>query len=201
MDIIELFPTTVGISRVSTKGLDMIMEEGEVSGRVRNIDNETSSNSYLLNSEELRPIKREIEARIMEYVALVYLPKDPQLEMYITQSWLNYTYTGGSHPVHVHPNSIVSGVLYLRVSSKDSIVFFSPKNPGLLDLGVSGTNPLNADSWECGPLSVGDLVLFPSSMPHMVDRVLEGTRISLSFNTYVRGSIGSEDKLTHLKLL
>jgi hypothetical protein len=60
-------------------------------------------------------------------------------------------------------------------------------------------NVWNSDSWwfEVG---TGDLVLFPSSLTHMVDTVQGQTRISLSFNTFPVGIVGEEMDLTGLKL-
>ena len=51
--------------------------------------------------------------------------------------------------------------------------------------------------------SVGtcDLVLFPSSLAHMVEQTeSQDTRISLSFNTFLKGLIGDEPTLTALHL-
>jgi hypothetical protein len=43
------------------------------------------------------------------------------------------------------------------------------------------------------PVGTGDLLLFPSSLMHMVDNtVSKDTRISLSFNTFPVGTIGKE---------
>jgi hypothetical protein len=61
-------------------------------------------------------------------------------------------------------------------------------------------NLWNSESWwfEVG---TGDLVLFPSSLTHMVETVQgTDTRISLSFNTFPVGNIGEEVSLTGLKL-
>ena len=49
------------------------------------------------------------------------------VEIYITQSWLNYIDENQYHPMHYHPNSVVSGVLYLDCDKdNDRIHFFSP---------------------------------------------------------------------------
>lgn len=61
-------------------------------------------------------------------------------------------------------------------------------------------NVWNSESWwfEAG---TGTLILFPSSLTHMVQAVEgEQTRISLSFNTFPVGLVGEEIDLTGLKL-
>jgi hypothetical protein len=50
-------------------------------------------------------------------------------------------------------------------------------------------------------VGTGDLVLFPSSLTHMVETVKgDQTRISLSFNTFPVGNIGEEVSLTGLQI-
>ena len=48
----------------------------------------------------------------------------------------------------------------------------------------------------------GDLILFPSWIPHSVNRneTKNKERISLSFNTFPIGEMGNYDSATHLKL-
>ena len=46
----------------------------------------------------------------------------------------------------------------------------------------------------------GDLLLFDSQIPHGVDSIDTDMRISLSFNTFVKGEFGREDNLTFLSL-
>ena len=51
------------------------------------------------------------------------------------------------------------------------------------------------------PVKQGMIIIFPSSLKHSVERVMEkDTRISLSFNSFVTGSIGDKVNLTELKL-
>ena len=50
-------------------------------------------------------------------------------------------------------------------------------------------------------LQEGDLVLFPSHLSHLVPSNLsDEERISLSFNTWVKGSLGTKQRLTYLPL-
>ena len=47
----------------------------------------------------------------------------------------------------------------------------------------------------------GDLIIFPSHLTHMVQtKQGDGTRISISFNTFLKGYIGSDESLTGLHL-
>ncbi len=47
----------------------------------------------------------------------------------------------------------------------------------------------------------GSLILFPSLLEHDVDKNRsDRVRISISFNTYVRGVVGSGEKLTEVNI-
>jgi predicted 2-oxoglutarate/Fe(II)-dependent dioxygenase YbiX len=51
------------------------------------------------------------------------------------------------------------------------------------------------------PLETGQLVMFPSSTTHQVDtKKGTNTRISLAFNTFYKGIVGSNGQLTELIL-
>ena len=51
------------------------------------------------------------------------------------------------------------------------------------------------------PCKPGDLILFPSSLRHSVPiNTTNKNRISLSFNTFVSDTLGSENELTHLNI-
>ena len=62
-------------------------------------------------------------------------------------------------------------------------------------------NNFNSRRWRV-PVSTGDLFLFPSNLPHEVDAVGgEENRISLSFNAFPFGVLGSKSDLTELRIL
>ena len=70
----------------------------------------------------------------------------------------------------------------------------------MLNFEVSDFNQYNSGSWWL-PAKKGTMVMFPSWLEHEV-RTKDhfGERISLSFNTFFVGQIGSKDMLTELKL-
>jgi ectoine hydroxylase-related dioxygenase (phytanoyl-CoA dioxygenase family) len=54
-------------------------------------------------------------------------------------------------------------------------------------------------SWKVGK---GDIILFPSSLVHSVSpNTQDQTRVSLSFNTFIKGSLGYETELNKLTIL
>lgn len=165
----------------------------------KNMGNVTSNNTYVLDEPEMADLKSFMEQGVAKYISLIcQLTDGHQIE--ITQSWTNYTEKGQFHHKHRHPNSFLSGVFYINAKKDvDKIHFFKDEfkqiKPEIKDF-----NMFNSDSWFFSVESM-QLVLFPSSLEHMVQVVeSDETRVSLSFNTFFKGTIGSSKALTELKI-
>ncbi len=163
-----------------------------------NNSNMASKDRYVLNRAELSSIKNFIVKSLDQYFREVYVPKK-DVYLRITQSWFNYTSPGQSHHQHSHSNSFVSGVLYTKASrDRDRINFYNTKQEQI-EIASEEWNIYNMKScWF--DVHEGDLLLFPSSLPHSVDALKEGERISLAFNTFPVGLIGNETNSTGLHL-
>jgi predicted 2-oxoglutarate/Fe(II)-dependent dioxygenase YbiX len=66
-------------------------------------------------------------------------------------------------------------------------------------------NHNQSNNYNSGDVAIliesGDLVLFPSNFQHDVPPTTsKETRISISFNTFIRGNLGDEDSSTALYL-
>jgi uncharacterized protein (TIGR02466 family) len=98
-------------------------------------------------------------------------------EIYITDSWVNFTDTGDFQNYHVHPLSDISGVYYYQSSLDDGNIKFKAPSSAL------NHHPLTYGSRaEHKPL-IGKLLLFPSFLEHAVGiNTTDSTRISISFN-------------------
>jgi uncharacterized protein (TIGR02466 family) len=163
----------------------------------RNVGNITSNNSYILEEPEMSDIKVLLTKAINMYVQKIYKPKYP-VEAYITQSWLNYTAKGEYHHVHDHPNSFISGVLYIQTDATKDKITFHKKGYRQIQLSTDEYDIYNSDSWWFN-VSTGGIVMFPSSTTHNVENVIsDETRISLAFNTFVKGTLGNKELLTEL---
>ena len=199
MVINNLFPTAVGFSKL---GRDLTVSELEfIIGQVRypNEGNTTSKTRKLLKSVELTEIREFIEDAMLEYFKSVHAPKF-DVTPYITQSWSNYTEPGQYHHKHAHPNSIISGVFYPQADRESDRIYFYKDGYERIKLPAAEYNPHNSESWwfEVG---AGDLILFPSHLTHMVQtKEDDNTRISIAFNTFLKGYIGSDESLTGLHL-
>lgn len=164
-----------------------------------NMGNVTSTDNTILRSRSMTKLRDFIESSVSEYFKIVHSPKH-DVSLRVTQSWINYTEPGQYHHKHAHPNSFVSGVFYPQANRETDKIYFYRDGFQQIKFPPSDWNVWNSESWwfEVG---TGDLVLFPSSLSHMVETVKgENTRISLSFNTFPIGLVGDEMNLTELKL-
>ena len=193
----SLFPTAVtffqyeGITEKETKFL--------VKQKTRsNTGNTTSIDNNILENKEMKKLKQFIEKSVKEYFKNIYHPKN-NVEPYITQSWCNYTKEGQFHHKHAHPNSFISGVFYVQADKTKDKIYFYKEEYKQIKVPAKEYNLFNSESWwfETG---TNDLVLFPSNLTHMVEKVVGKERISLSFNTFLKGYIGEDIELTGLHI-
>ena len=98
---------------------------------------------------------------------------------------------------------MISGVFYISTEEDDKITFTDPngKVGEQIKFEPKEYNIWNATNWFF-PVNNNELILFPSWLVHKVDPNEKATkdRISISFNTFVRGTLGSRGSLSELIL-
>ena len=168
--------------------------------RTKNSYNYNSKNNYVLDEEPLSTLKKELFLRVEDYFQKIITPKTNVLP-YITQSWVNWTKKGEEHHKHAHSNSLFSGVFYIDADEEyDSIKFFKRHTYESLSIEPHEYHLFNSESWTF-KVKTGDIILFPSSLGHLVEsKIGDNLRTSLSFNTFIKGTIGVDVELTELKI-
>jgi uncharacterized protein (TIGR02466 family) len=199
LNIHNLFPTPVGFFNFDRKLTDQEISYINSLETRPNAGNTTSKNNMVLHNKELILLRSFIEDSVSEYFKKTLNPKH-NVNLRLTQSWCNFSYPGQFHHRHAHPNSFISGVFYIKTNPTDKIMFFR-SGWNQIKLPPNEWNQYNSESWWF-EATEGKLILFPSSLEHMVPNV-EGDdiRISLSFNTFPVGMIGEEVDLTGLTLM
>jgi uncharacterized protein (TIGR02466 family) len=163
-----------------------------------NMGNRTSANNFVLRDKLMTSLRGWMEDCVAEYFKATTNPKH-DVTLRLTQSWVNYSEPGQYHHKHAHPNSFVSGVFYIQTNPNDKI-FFYRDGYSQIKFPPAEWNSWNSESWWFEAIT-GRLILFPSSLTHMVPTVEgEDVRVSLSFNTFPAGTVGEEMDLTGLKL-
>ena len=198
----NLFPIPIymsNIDRVFTKQ-ELQFVDNQKKKCSKNPGNIYTKDNSILNRKEFKNIKKFIDKSCQDYLEKIISPKN-NIELYITQSWLNYTEENQYHHKHEHPNSVISGVLYFNCDKEnDKITFSNPVGYQQIKPEIKDFNIWNSETWWFA-LETGQLVMFPSSTTHQVDtKKGTNTRISLAFNTFYKGTIGSNNDLTELIL-
>ena len=112
---------------------------------------------------------------------------------YITNMWANIAHPNRRHHMHIHPNCLFSGLVYIKTPKNcGPTVFASPRQ---LAKNIEPTflqkNELNSDVFIF-PAEKGRMLMWPSHVPHAVEQgaaVEAEDRIVVAFNIMIRGRI------------
>jgi uncharacterized protein (TIGR02466 family) len=197
-----LFATPIYLSKIER---DFSLEELECikdNKKIYNVNignNKTSKNNFILKQNKMKNLHEDLLVKINDYFKSVEDSND-KVELYITQSWLNYNEANTYHHEHWHTNSYISGVLYIKADENlDFIRFLNPRYSSFEFSNKNNFNIFNSGIWDF-PVKSGSIIIFPSYLRHSVtNNTSNNERISLAFNVFLKGVIGNEDELTQLK--
>ena len=132
------------------------------------------------------------------------------LSFKLTESWYKETVPGNDHIDHNHPNSMLSGVVYLNVpkgnTHHEGLNLIHVENRGVFkhhDFRYDYTSTKYNQISTFIPVETGDIVLFPSYLYHFVSRnesENESRRI-ISFNTFIQGRMSCENSYPNVLTL
>jgi uncharacterized protein (TIGR02466 family) len=199
MNMFNLFPTPVAFSKFERELTEEELAFFKNQEQKPNQGNTTSADRKILEHALMADVRASIQKAIDTYFQEVYRPKF-DVKLRITQSWMNYSEPSQFHHKHAHPNSFLSGCFYPQADKNLDKLYFFNEPYHRIKIHSEDFNVYNSDSWWL-PVGTGDIVIFPSSLTHMVEKVeAKETRISLSFNTFPVGYVGNDDSLTGLHL-
>ena len=142
-----------------------------------------ATSTHGLNSDVLSNIDKniveKIKNKINEY-AIDYGVRKLKLD----NSWINIQNKNSVLNKHSHPDSIVSGALYLKVDKNSSKIYFYNPNIYLTFVNVFKQTEFSCENYFFTP-QIGDLILFPSWLMHGSndEKNKSKERMVLSFNT------------------
>jgi uncharacterized protein (TIGR02466 family) len=99
--------------------------------------------------------------------------------------WANINYPGASNAMHIHPNSLWSGVYYVTCNDQSGNIYFEdPRSVSLMSMPkYQYEQNLNSRRIIDSQPKPGRLIMFPSWLNHGVrENTSDKTRISISFN-------------------
>ena len=200
MIIHKLFPTVVTEYNFGREFTQKEKDTFYSSNRMmKNIGNLVSEDKNILDKKQFSDIKNKLLFFANDYIENIIKPKT-KVVPYITQSWINYTNTGEWHHKHNHQNSFLSGVFYISCNEGLDDITFYDNQYNQISLTPKKFDRLNSKSWTI-KVKNKNTFIFPSSLIHDVKEVKgKEPRISLSFNVFLKGTLGNFHDSTELKL-
>jgi uncharacterized protein (TIGR02466 family) len=166
----------------------------------------STDNNILLNKkyiQEYNSIIKHLEKYIYEILCI-----KKSLKIEINQSWSVFHTKNNFASNHIHTNSSLSGVLYVKCDDNSgNIVFSMPATHPTYCTStlcyhddLTESNFLNSNEWWIQP-KIGNIILFPSHVYHRIERSFsDNDRYSIAFNCVLRGSIGSSSYSSNLRI-
>ena len=159
--------------------------------------NNQTEDTFILDKPEMSRVRKFIDSKIKQFLFDIMGSDN---ELVITQSWVNKNGKGQQHHEHSHPNSMISGVWYPQINEELPPIHFRNQKQRDISLSIKEFNAVNSATFML-PLRRGELIIFSSDILHSVPiNMKDEERISLSFNTWAKGSMGSIDTLTYIPI-
>ena len=136
----------------------------------------------LLERPGMTAFRRAAEAQVRAYARTLNLDIERHPPR-ITECWFNVYQSTHSQEIHLHRNSVISGIYYVQAPpGSGATLFYSPQADVMLEPPSSAPNNLNAKVTGFPPIA-GRMILFRSSVRHSVlPGTMDGERITIAFN-------------------
>lgn len=184
----EHFPTPIYISDLKNQNLNDDLEKNILAwankdkGITRTNINGWHSTPDMYEKEEYK----ELVNLLYRAQMTIYQQEHLDSEAVLGGMWANINPPGGMNRAHVHPNSLWSGVYYVKASKNSGMLRIDdPRSVSAMSRprmkeGVPPSRLWRELSYEPVP---GKLIMFPSWLSHSVDpNESNDIRISVSFN-------------------
>jgi uncharacterized protein (TIGR02466 family) len=156
---------------------------------------ERASPSYLTpdNLHTLPQMKELVDVIMLESGKVLDVMSVRRNSHYINSMWANITHPNHRSNMHVHPNCLLSGLVYIKAPPNCGPTMFASPRRFTKNFEPRHTqrNDYNTDYFIM-PAEKGRMVIWPSHVPHVVEA---GTadesddRITLPFNIMIRDNI------------
>jgi uncharacterized protein (TIGR02466 family) len=197
----ELFPTPMFMARVDDLSVcDRAVEDLKklrATGVGFPNDFSWSSPDYLHTLPEFRELAEFFHFEAGEVLEAMGIKRDSHE---ITCMWANAAELGYQHMMHVHANSVISGILYLEApEGSGDTIFMDPRPaPMMFEWDYFRKDAFEASSkYISNKAEKGVLTFFPSWLAHGVGIGAKRPgqeRIVMSFNVMIRGELTQETK-------
>jgi len=180
------FPTLIYAQDVNlnTQQLanDIIVWSKQDEGMKKTNVNGWHSQTNMHELPQFKPLVDELFKMTSEVFKQEHLDREPRLG----NMWANINYQGGYNKPHIHPNSLFSGVYYIKAEPNSGKLICNDTRPGIqtvMPVRKPGQPPKHL--WREVHLDpkVNRILMFPAWLWHSVEpNQSNDIRISVSFN-------------------
>jgi uncharacterized protein (TIGR02466 family) len=191
MDLNLFFPTILGslINPLHDKIQDKLIKHClEIKKNIKPggngwLSNKTYNTSdgkyYLTTDSEFEEINKWVNNNVHEYCKQLQIHTETLSD---NGSWFNIYEQNDFQEIHVHPTSVISAIYILTCSENGARIFFNSPVNNMYYVKKTVKKQEMADQIICNS-TPGTLIIFPSYLPHAVERHETDTlRISFSYN-------------------
>ena len=184
------FPTPVYIKEIpNARELNFYLEKNILQWNKKDPKgvNKTNVNGWhsktdMNKREEYNPLTKQLFNMQEEIFEKEYLTEKPVLG----NMWANINYPGGYNRPHLHPNSLFSGVYWIKAPVKSgNLMLYEPRQGAQCTMPNRKEGKLPPELWREVHYTprAGTIVMFPAWLWHEVrPNQSNDTRISVSFN-------------------
>ena len=182
------FPTPIYIKDVGSPAFNQKLEQDIIawSNRDKGIKRTNVNGWHSTSDMADYPEYKELVNILFQAQRDIYKEEHLDSEPFLGNMWANINPPGGYNRPHMHPNSLWSGVYYIKTPKNcGHLKVEDPKSVDLMYMPRRKDGPLESYLWRevhFEPIA-GRLIMFPSWLNHCVDpNQSDDIRISVSFN-------------------
>jgi uncharacterized protein (TIGR02466 family) len=192
--VVSLFPTCLFMGRISDLSAcdraEKKLWELQKSGQGTSVPYAYTTPDDIQRYDEMKEI---VDLVMTESATILNFYKVKRGSHYLTNMWANITHPNHRHHLHIHPNCLLSGILYVRTPPDCAPTVFEDPRPGARIFLPSYTeyNAYNSSRFTV-PAVKGVMLIWPSFLLHAVDVgrcKTEEDRIVIAFNVMIRGTM------------
>jgi uncharacterized protein (TIGR02466 family) len=188
MEIVDIFKQPIAIIKLNEDLNELlkyclsVKQEQEQEGRRLSNSGGFQSKDINLNTPNINSLIEKINSNSNIFLKNVFLSIQ---NISVANLWININEYKDYNILHEHPNSVLSGVFYVKaLENSGNIMFVNDSNIRyyINDKSINSFNNYNSSVWSL-PAVENNLYLFPSWLKHYVEPNLSNeSRISISFN-------------------
>ena len=187
------FPTPIYILDIKDKNLNAQLEKDVISwmNQDKGIKRTNIKGWHSTTNMHERPEFKRLVNALYEAQKKIYIEEHLESEPVLGNMWANVNPPGGMNRAHQHPNSLWSGVYYIKAEKNSGqLKIDDPRAAASMVRPKQKSGELSSRLWRethYEPVA-GRCIMFPSWVMHCVDpNESNDIRISVSFNFLQKG--------------